>query len=102
MHEDSDGDCDGNGDNDDDAITALKKELNESRKKKKDTYQNWRGFTDAEEGKTTLLDSEDKNDDGVVTLEPHLDRSQSPNLGITLTESVQCGTGRSSIKFNEK
>ena len=36
------------GDNDDDTVTALEKELKELRKKKKDAYQNWRVVTDAE------------------------------------------------------
>ena len=41
---------------------------------------------------------EDNDDDGVVNLEPHFDGSLSTDLGSTLTESVQCVTGSSSIK----
>ena len=70
--------------------------------KKKDAYHNWRVVTDSEEGWQNLSDIEDNDDDGAVTLEPHIGGTQLPDSGSTLTESVQCGTNSISTKFNKK
>ena len=80
----------------------MKRELKESRKTKKEAYKKWSVITDAEEGRRTLMDMNDDNEDGIVTVEPYVDCMQHIETDSSLTESVHCFNGSSTIKGNQK
>ena len=90
------------GDNDDEAMSELRKELKESWKENKEAYDKWSVITDAEEGRRTLMDMKDDNEDGIVTVEPYVDCMQSIETDSSLTESVQFFNGSSTVKGNQK
>ena len=90
------------GDSDDEAMSELRKELKEARKDKKEAFEKWSVITDAEEGQRTVIDMNDDNEDGVVTVEPYVECMQSIETDSSLTESVQCCTSSSTVKGNPK
>ena len=92
---------DGDGDIDVNVLSELKRELKESWKAKKEAYEKWSVITDAEEGRRTLMDMNDDND-GIVTVEPYVDCMKSIESGSSLTESVQCFNGSSTVKGDKK
>ena len=79
------------GNNDQDTVDELKKEIKKARLAKKDAFQNWQVVTDAEEGRRTLLDIQDNDEyTSSVDLTTHLETNNvinSPSLS-TLSESV--------------
>ena len=73
-------------------LFQLKKGLKVVRKAKKDSYQNWKVVTDAEEGRRTLLDMNDNIEESTIDLSTHLEHNEFSDSQSTLSASVQSET----------